>query len=86
MTTPGGVDVERTHHTLTSADGVLVSVEHYHAPGREAAVIICPGFFQSKETGTFQRLSLALAAHWDVLAMDFRGHGRSTGLYTFSAT
>ncbi|MDP3703839.1 MAG: alpha/beta fold hydrolase [Candidatus Omnitrophota bacterium] len=80
------VESTRTHHTLTSADGVLVSVEHYHAPGREAAVIICPGFFQSKETGTFQRLSLALAAHWDVLAMDFRGHGRSTGLYTFSAS
>lgn len=80
------VESTRTRHTLTSADGVLVSVEAYCAPGREAAVIICPGFFQSKDTATFQRLARALAEHWDVLAMDFRGHGRSTGLYTFSAS
>lgn len=86
MTVTGRSDVERTCHTVTTADGVLVSVDAFHAPGREAAVIVCPGFFQSKETATFQRLSRALAVHWDVLAMDFRGHGRSTGLYTFSAS
>ena len=51
----------------------------------EAVVIVCPGFFQSKDTRTFQQISQALADKYDVLAMDFRGHGRSTGLYTFSA-
>jgi pimeloyl-ACP methyl ester carboxylesterase len=48
-------------------------------------VIICPGFWQSKDTPTFRRMSEALAADHDVLAMDFRGHGRSSGFYTFSA-
>lgn len=60
-------------------------MEAYQAPGRREAVIICPGFFQSHTTPTFRRLSQALAEHYDVLAMDFRGHGLSSGLYTFSA-
>ncbi len=74
-----------TSHEVTSEDGVTISVDCYHDAARETAVLICPGFFQSKETETFQRMSRALAEAYDVLAMDFRGHGRSSGLYTFSA-
>ena len=51
----------------------------------DTLLIICPGFFQSKDTPTFQHMSEALAGDRDVLAMDFRGHGRSSGFYTFSA-
>jgi len=72
-------------HTVTAQDGVTISCDAYQGEGRDTALVICPGFFQSKETATFQRMSRALAVHWDVLAMDFRGHGRSGGLYTFSA-
>jgi pimeloyl-ACP methyl ester carboxylesterase len=46
---------------------------------------MCPGFFKSKETATFRRLGEALARDRDVITMDFRGHGRSGGWYTFSA-
>ncbi len=77
------MEVER--RTLRTPDGIQVSVAAYREAGRRAAVIICPGFWQSKETPTFQRMSRALANDFDVLAMDFRGHGLSTGLYTFSA-
>jgi pimeloyl-ACP methyl ester carboxylesterase len=77
----------RVTETLQAADGVTISVHHYHhGASRETLVIICPGFFQSKETPTFRRLSEALAQTRDVACMDFRGHGRSGGLYTFSAT
>ena len=70
---------------VTAADGVKIRVEHYHGQGQERVVIICPGFFQSSQTPTFQRLSRALAERHDVIAMDFRGHGHSGGRYTFSA-
>lgn len=76
---------ERTSHAIKTTDGVTVSVDVYGHGAREAAVIICPGFFQSKDTATFQRMSRALAQDYDVLAMDFRGHGRSSGRFTFSA-
>ena len=77
--------MDRLTQTVTTADGIVVSTDLYRQGERDAAVIICPGFFQSKDTTTFQRLSHALVESSDVLAMDFRGHGRSGGLYTFSA-
>ncbi len=77
--------MERVTQSLTTEDGVRVSTDLYRNGAREAIVIICPGFFQSKDTPTFQRMAEALADQQDVLAMDFRGHGRSSGLFTFSA-
>ena len=77
--------IARISHTIDSEKGVALSVDRYTGAGRDTAIVICPGFFQSKDTKTFQGLSRALAADWDVIAMDFRGHGRSSGLFTFSA-
>jgi len=70
---------------VRAEDGVRVSVDHYAGAGREAACLVCPGFFQSKDTRTFRDLCLALSRTVDIVAMDFRGHGRSGGLCTFSA-
>ncbi len=77
--------MDRVPKTVSTLDGVRIAVDCYQQVGRITAVIICPGFFQSKDTATFQRMSQTFAGEHDVLAMDFRGHGRSTGLYTFSA-
>lgn len=74
-----------TSHTLQTPDGVTLSVDCHRDGERDTTLLICPGFFQSKDTPTFRRLAQALAQERDVLAMDFRGHGRSGGLYTFSA-
>ena len=48
-------------------------------------VVVAPGFFQSKETKTFKDLEKDLQKFTGVISMDFRGHGRSGGGYTFSA-
>ena len=72
-------------HTLTTRDGVRIAFAQHYQDSRSTAVIVCPGFFQSSQTPTFQRLSRALAEQHNVIAMDFRGHGRSGGRYTFSA-
>ena len=77
--------MDRTSHTLSSQDGVRISLDVYGQGTHPTAVIICPGFFQSKDTRTFQQMNALLASEHDVLAMDFRGHGRSSGLFTFSA-
>jgi pimeloyl-ACP methyl ester carboxylesterase len=69
----------------TTQDDVRISFDLYAQDGRDGLVLICPGFFQSKETAAFRQLSRDLSTHQDVLCMDFRGHGRSGGLYTFSA-
>lgn len=77
--------MDRTIHRVSTVDHVEISVDLYRRADRQTAVIVCPGFFQSKDASTFQRLAGALADQHDVLCMDFRGHGRSGGLYTFSA-
>ena len=70
---------------VTTSDGERISFVHRHESGREVAVVLCHGFFKSKDTSTFRRLSDTLARGYDVVTMDFRGHGRSSGRYTFSA-
>jgi len=75
----------RIRQEVTTSDGVEISFDLYRSVGGDSVVIICPGFFQSKETRTFRHLATALAGRRDVICMDFRGHGTSGGLYTFSA-
>lgn len=72
--------------TVKTSDGIRIAFVLY-AGGKKgrSVVVICPGFFQSKDTHTFRQLSRDLAGVSDVVCMDFRGHGRSEGLYTFSA-
>lgn len=77
--------MQRSQHDVTTSDGVRIAFHLYHQAGRNAVAIICPGFFQSKETPTFRRLACLLASCCDVVCMDFRGHGRSGGRFTFSA-
>ena len=80
-----GESATRSVHDIKSRDGTRIALACYGVSGRETAVVLCHGFFKSKETPTFQRLAQALAIEQDVVAMDFRGHGRSGGRYTFSA-
>ncbi len=77
--------VERSSHRLRSLDGTVVAVDRYRQGRRDTALVICHGFFQSKAPPTFQRLAGALAQSYDVLCLDFRGHGDSSGVFTFSA-
>jgi len=73
-----------THQVLTE-DDVAISFDLYRGDSKDFVLIICPGFFQSKETKTFRQMSEDLTDGQDVICMDFRGHGKSGGLFTFSA-
>ena len=49
------------HEQLVTCDRMRISVDVYAETAHDVAVIVCPGFFQSKETATFRRMSEALA-------------------------
>ncbi|MBM3253889.1 MAG: alpha/beta hydrolase [Candidatus Omnitrophica bacterium] len=70
--------------TLTTKDNCKISINIYKN-SHPTVVVVCPGFFQSKETKTFVRISSMLTDNYDVVSMDFRGHGKSSGRYSFSA-
>lgn len=65
---------------VKTSDGVRIAMDLYANDQASATIIICPGFFQSKGTPTFCQLSQALAQQYNVVAMDFRGHGQSGGV------
>lgn len=68
----------------TTADNVKIAFNLYQT-GHKNVVIICPGWFMTKDSKAFSKLAEDLSEYYDVISMDFRGHGKSGGFYTFTA-
>lgn len=48
-------------------------------------VILVPGFFNSRKAVLFRQMATELLKDFDVAVMDLRGHGDSSGLFTWTA-
>lgn len=71
--------------TIESFDKTKIAFNHFQKRPRENLIIICHGFAMSKDTKTFLDLSRDLFKFYDVLTVDQRGHGKSEGVFNFSA-
>jgi alpha-beta hydrolase superfamily lysophospholipase len=69
---------------VTTSSGLKIAVTHEEVT-KDRAVIIAPGFFTSKDTKTYKNIARDLKKEFDVISMDFRGHGKSEGYYSYSA-
>ena len=69
---------------LKTSDGIKIAINLY-SKARDSVVIICPGWFMTKDSAIFKKISEDLFKNLDVITMDFRGSGRSRGFYTFSS-
>ncbi len=69
---------------LNTPDGVKIAVNLYDS-GRKSVIIICPGWFMTKDSHAFSEMAEKFSQKHDVIVMDFRGHGRSSGFYTFTS-
>jgi pimeloyl-ACP methyl ester carboxylesterase len=76
--------MKRSELTLKTSDNVKIAVNRYQG-GNGEVLIIAPGWFMTKDARSFCAISQEFASRLDVLTMDFRGHGKSGGFYTFSA-
>ena len=65
---------------VRAEDGQEVHYDHYRF-GHKKAVIIAHGFFNSKDAVLLKSLGEAHHDQYDVIIMDFRGHGESKGLF-----
>ncbi len=78
----------RTENFVTSrirtADGIDIAYDHYQR-GHEKLIIIAHGFFNSKQAVLLKQLAADLSGAYDVAALDFRGHGKSSGLFCWTA-
>lgn len=71
-------------HTLRAKDGTAIAGELLKT-GSDSVIIICPGFYNSKDNRWMRKAADMMLSRYDVLIFDFRGHGSSGGLYTWSA-
>lgn len=70
--------------TLITEDRQKIAYCHYSF-GHDTVVIIAHGFYNSKDAVVLQRLPEALLDTYDVFMFDFRGHGKSGGLFTWTS-
>ena len=69
---------------LKTKDNICIKVNRYET-GHDEVVIICPGWFMTKDSKAFARISEEFSKDFDVISMDFRGHGKSSGFFTFTS-
>ncbi len=78
-------------HCLKEKEGFVVTADsqsiHYRhfSRHRESAVIIAHGFFNSAQSILLNQLKDDLLVQHDVILMDFRGHGKSSGAFCFTS-
>jgi pimeloyl-ACP methyl ester carboxylesterase len=70
---------------LNTNNKIQIAINHYHSPKRDSVIIICPGCFICKDAKPFLNMANDFFSHFDVITMNFRGHGKSSGLFTFTA-
>ncbi len=69
---------------LTTADNHKISFQHFKNGGR-AVIIIAHGYYNSKQCLILQQLAQALKSEYDIFMFDFRGHGKSSGVFTWTS-
>ena len=70
--------------TLPSSDGIVLSYRHT-TNNHGAVVVVAHGFYDSKDSTLSRKLEQGLVSDYDVFLFDFRGHGKSTGLFTWTS-
>ncbi len=67
---------------LATADGLVLWATHVEGPSRELVIVVAHGFTGGRDRPGVRRIVERFAQDAGVLALDFRGHGRSAGLST----
>lgn len=73
-----------TSIVVKTSDGQKIHVDHYKN-GHPYVVIIAPGFTNSKKAVLMKQLAQELNDQYDVMILDFRGHGKSKGLFYWTS-
>lgn len=69
---------------LVTTDKAKIAYRHYNS-GHDRIIVIAHGFYNSKEAVLLKQLADNLLDEYDVFMFDFRGHGKSSGLYSWTS-
>ena len=70
--------------TLKTKDKIDIAI-NYYSNGHDEIVIVAPGWCMTKDSKAFCEISEMFSKNFDVISFDFRGHGKSGGMFTFTA-
>lgn len=70
-------------HVQTS-DNISIAYDTYKTNHNEV-VILAHGWFMTKNSNAFTQMANDFSKYYDVIVLDFRGHGKSSGKYTFGS-
>ncbi|MCD4779649.1 MAG: alpha/beta hydrolase [Candidatus Omnitrophica bacterium] len=70
--------------SVVTTDNQTITFNHYQN-GFDRVIILVHGFYNSKQAILFEDMATILSGHFDVIVMDLRGHGGSTGWFTWTA-
>jgi pimeloyl-ACP methyl ester carboxylesterase len=71
-----------TTGTLLTQDNCNIDYYHYQAK-HDKVIVIAHGFYNSKDAVLLETLAKDLLDDYDIFMFDFRGHGKSSGLYSW---
>ena len=69
---------------LNTLDHHRIACDHYQH-GHKKVIVLAHGFFNNKDVYLFGAIANGLAQYYDVFAFDFRGHGKSSGLFSWTS-
>lgn len=69
---------------LKTSDSIKIAINHFKRNKKEV-LIIANGWTMSKDSKFIKEMSKLFAKTFDVISFDFRGHGKSSGAYTFTS-
>lgn len=72
------------HCSLATEDGQSIALAHYRK-GFPILIIIAHGFYNNKDTVLFREIAERISRYDDVITFDFRGHGKSSGLFSWTS-
>ena len=72
------------NQNVITEDNVKISFDLYKNNKREL-LILAPGWCMTKNSNAFEKMGKSFLNYFDVCIFDFRGHGKSSGFYTFGA-
>ena len=78
------VQISEPDRYVMTEDGKRIAFFHVKA-GFSKVIIIAHGFYNNKDTVLFRKMSGAFSKEYDVIAFDFRGHGKSGDVFTWTA-
>jgi pimeloyl-ACP methyl ester carboxylesterase len=69
---------------LTTCDDEKISFRHFRN-GSRAVIIIAHGYYNSKQCLVLRQLAKSMGEEYDIFMFDFRGHGKSSGRFTWTS-